>query len=244
MSVTPPASSGYRLPRWFPLIVTILGMATMATLSVWQIQRLEWKKDLIARMEEAKLQPETTLDPTAPAESLKALEYRPVRVSGTFVPGKEYHLGARYLNGRLGYTIAAPLNVADDAPLLLVERGWVPVDKKELATRPDSLPTGPVTLHGTVRLPIQPKWMTPENQPAKNFWFYLDEKTIAADLGRKVAPVIFQVVGKPDGDALPVPNDGVIEVRNDHLGYAITWALIGIGAGVIYWISRRKRPNI
>ncbi len=236
-------SAGYRLPRWFPLFITILGVSTMATLSVWQLQRLEWKRDLTARMQEAQHQPETTLDPAAPEESQRALEYRPVKVQGTFVPGKEYHLGARYWHGQLGYTIAAPLNVADGQPLLLVERGWVPLAKKEADHRPESLPKGPVTLHGTVRLPIQPKWLTPDNQPAKNFWFYLDRETIAKDLGRPVAPVIFQVVGKPEGDTLPVPNDGAIELRNDHLGYAITWALIGLGVAVIYWVSRRKPKN-
>lgn len=40
---------------------------------------------------------------------------------------------------------------------------------------------------------------------------------------------------------LPVPSDGTIRLRNDHLSYIITWYGIALGILVIFVVYHRKK---
>ena len=54
---------------------------------------------------------------------------------------------------------------------------------------------------------------------------------MSKSIGHDVQPLVIEQVGKQLAGVYPMPNDGKIELRNDHLIYAITWfslALIGI----------------
>ena len=53
----------------------------------------------------------------------------------------EFHLAARYDHNVLGYHVLTPFQL-DDGRIVLLNRGWVPYDKKEPATRPEGQLTG------------------------------------------------------------------------------------------------------
>ena len=240
---------GFRTPSWVPHVVSISGIVLMLGLSGWQLQRLEWKRDLMSRAYEAQRQPETLLDLRQTDTSLTALEFRPARVVGEFIPNKEYHLGGRYLNGKQGYSIVAPMVPAgSDAsgPVIMVERGWVPIANKAADTRADSAaPTTETTVHGVVRMPPKPNTFTPDNHPEKNFWFWPDLAKFSEDLGRPVAPVLLlQTDAHADPKHLPVvAKEGIPAFMNDHLGYAITWFLLAVGISGMYahWLKRNGK---
>ena len=225
------------LIAWFfsiSALVTTLGLGT------WQVERLAWKEGLIARIEAAKHEAPLTEMPQTEAE-LERENFYPVAIRGHWVKGMEFHLTPRFYNGTLGYFIIAPL-MLDDGRTLLVNRGWVPVKQKDPATRPETAVHGPATVHGMIRYGAERSWFTPANNPPGNLWFGRDIDAMAASAKLpNPVPAMVDVVGVQDPAQLPVPSDGSIRLRNDHLSYIITWYGIAAGILLIFILSHRRK---
>ncbi len=55
------------------------------------------------------------------------------------------------------------------------------------------------------------------------------------------SPAMLDIVGEQDIKHLPVPSNGTIRLRNDHLSYVITWYGIALGILVIFLVYHRKK---
>lgn len=90
---------------WFAAPLVLLALAILLGLGTWQVKRLYWKEALIADIEERlNAGPVALSDMEAMAKSGGDIEYRRVRLSGTFDHASERHFFATY-QGRTGYYI-------------------------------------------------------------------------------------------------------------------------------------------
>jgi len=232
----------YHRPKPLAWFFFLLAFGTCVGLGSWQVMRLQWKQGVIAEIEQAKTQAPLTAKtlPTADA-ALNAKNFYPVRLTGTWDASIEYHLAPRYFRSKMGYHIIQPL-VLDDGRTVLVNRGWVPSEKKEISTRKRTIGVGRATITGLLRVGAERNPFTPDNQPQKNVWFGRDVQEMAAFHQLKnTYPGMVDVVGTQDVTKLPVPSDGTIRVRNDHLSYIITWYAIALGILVIFILSHRMK---
>lgn len=235
-------SDRYTRPTTLAWLFFIGAFVTTAGLGSWQVQRLAWKEGLIAAIEHAKREAPLTNE-TLPStdNALKEKNFWPVEITGVWDSMIEYHLAPRFYHSRLGYDLVQPL-VLPDQRVLLVNRGWVPADRKDISTRPRSIGAGPETVRGLIRYGNERNYFTPANQPQKNIWFGRDIAAMADFYQvRNVLPAMVDQVGPQDPKRLPIPSDGTIKLRNDHLSYIITWYLIALGVVVIFILSHRKK---
>ena len=231
--------TGSRAPS--ALITTLVVLAVMAVLiglGTWQLQRLAWKEDLLARMAERLAAPPVPLPVSLdrPAD----WDFRPVSVRGTYDPAAALYLAGRTRGGQLGYELIMPLR-RDDGAVVLVNRGWVPVAHRDAA-----LPAAasPVAVQGVARTPVQPSVFVPNNNAAGNQWFSMDLTAMAAAAGAaSVQPVYLLVVAEtPAAVDAPQPHRVSAYLPNNHLGYVITWYALAVtlaGIFVIYMRGRR-----
>ena len=232
----------YIRPTPIAWILFLGAFATTVGLGTWQVQRLAWKTDLIAEIEDAKTNaPLTARDlPTTDTE-WKAKNFWPVKLTGTWNNEIEYHLAPRYYNSKLGYHVVQPLVLADKRTVL-VNRGWIPADYKEIERRPRSIGVGRATVTGMIRYGSERNPFTPENQKEKNVWFGRDVQAMADFYELKnVLPAMVDAVGEQDVSTLPIPSDGAIRLRNDHATYVFTWYAIALGILVIFILAHRKK---
>lgn len=227
------------LLAWFFFLgafITTVGLGT------WQVQRLHWKEGLIAEIEAAKQNaPLTNKDLPNDEAPLKEKNFWPVKLTGTWNHEIEYHLTPRFYKSQLGYHLVEPL-ILPDKRVVLVNRGWVPAAKKDIATRPHSIGVGRATVKGLLRVGSERNYFTPANQPDKNVWFGRDVKDMADYYGVKhVLPAMVDAVGEQDESTLPIPSDGTIKLYNEHMSYIITWYLIALGILIIFILSHRKK---
>ncbi len=227
-------------PSLIPTVFTIPALILLISLGTWQLYRLAWKNALIADIDRA-LHQETIPLPdtvTSPAD----LKYHKVRVKGEFLHDKEIYLytGTREYRGEQGYDVLTPLK-RDNGQLVLVDRGWVPVDKKLPDARPETLEKGELTLEGYVMEGEKQKFFTPENAPAKNTWFWIDIPAIAAYTQVDLPPFYIMEAAGPNPKILPLGRDLTVNIRNDHLQYVITWYSAALALLVIYILYHRKR---
>ena len=225
----------------WPSLWSGAGLALLLGLGTWQLQRLQWKVALIAAREAglhaAPAAPPRTLD------AARALELHPVRVEGQFQNDRELDLNLESARGEAGFHIVTPLVLADGATLL-VDRGFVPTDHKAPDTRAASELTGTVSVTGLVRIPSdgKPSWFTPDNDPARNSWFYVDPAAMGKAAGvARVLPFTVDADASPNPGGLPQGGQTLTDLPNNHLQYAITWYALAVALVAIYIRFARRR---
>lgn len=136
--------------RLIPFIATVLLVALGIALGNWQTRRATERLALQAQLEErARAAP---LAIGAALVAADAVQFRPVSVTGEFVPGWTFYLENRPLAGRVGSYVLTPLRVANSSTHVLVARGWVPRNSLDRTQVPDfHTPTGTVTVTGIAK---------------------------------------------------------------------------------------------
>lgn len=242
---------GVRGLLW-PTLATLVALAVLVTLGTWQVNRLAWKEGLIAAATSRSTAAPVSAPGPAEWAALRQDDWIYRRVSATGRYGTdEVHvfMALGDPNGPLGgpgYLIFAPF-VTDAGWTLLVDRGFVPLDRKDPATRPGP-PEGVVTIEGLMRHGEEPAFFTPEPNVEKNEWIVRELPVMAdaLDATGDVAPYYVSLVASqtPPG-GLPQAGETPLTFTNSHLQYAVTWyglAIVLLGVyGAFAW--RRLRPD-
>lgn len=241
-----PRPAGRGLPAALAAFVLICGFTG---LGVWQLQRLAWKLDLIARVD-ARIHA-VPVSPPGPAAwnrvAARNDEYRRVRVAGVFENDRETLVQAVTDLGP-GFWVMTPLETAS-GEVILVNRGFVPPDRTAPASRSQGLATGPVTVTGLLRLSEPHGGFLRANQPALGRWYSRDVAAMASARGlSNVAPYFIDADSTPNAGGWPRGGLTVIRFHNSHLVYALTWfALAGMTGLWSAWpaleaLRLRRRP--
>uniref|UniRef100_UPI0035AF7367 SURF1 family protein n=1 Tax=Paenirhodobacter enshiensis TaxID=1105367 RepID=UPI0035AF7367 len=240
----------YLKPRWPRLILVtllaLIGAVGFGSLGTWQVHRLHWKLDLIARVDSRVHADPVPAPGPADWPKINAADYEYMRVTlrGTFLNGDEAQVYTPTDWGP-GYWVLTPLR-RDDGTVVFVNRGLVPEAMKAPATRP--APEGEQTVTGLLRISETKGWLFSQpNEPAKDKWHLRDVGAIAAARGlTDVAPYfVDQEMVSPE--AWPKGGQTVVKFRNAHLSYALTWyglMLFVIGAwGYVAYTEFHRRPD-
>ncbi|MEC3910713.1 SURF1 family protein [Sphingobium sp. CR2-8] len=227
-----PAPSGAR--AGFPVGLTLAALVLflgLCALGMWQVERLAWKRDLIARVD-ARIHAAPV---AAPASATKADEYRRVIATGTFLHDKAALVQAATVRGA-GYWVMTPLRQADGA-ILLINRGFVPPQAKTRYDRPH----GVIRVTGLLRLTEPGGGFLRSNDPTADRWYSRDIAAIAAarQLPRTANYFIDAQAG-PSPDILPVGGLTVVSFPNSHLQYAITWFVLAAMVAGAYIVTMRQ----
>lgn len=253
-AVASAAMSRYRFalgPKWILSHVFVVAMvAGMVVAGLWQLDRLDQKKDRNAKVADR------TAEPVADVASLVGpgeddavddLEFRAVEATGTYRADQEVLVRSRSRDGAPGSWILTPLLLAD-GDAVVVNRGWIP-NSGQLEDVPAeyTAPDGEVTVTGILRRPETRGSIGPRD-PAEGTLTNLAR----ADIGRldqqvpeDLLPVYVQRVRETPTQAgefpAPVPVPALDE--GPHLSYAIQWALFSVGTVVAYVLILRRRAR-
>ena len=235
-----------------PTLACLVCVAILCGLGVWQLQRKVWKENLIAMMTarlDASPQP---LPPRAEWAKLTQAndEFRRVAFNAEFLPGQEalvYTPGSplrRDVSGP-GYWVFAPARLPDGS-IVVVDRGFVPADRKDLASRAAGVPKGQIDIVGVLRWPEQRSTFTPGEEANGNVWFVRDPAAMSARAHWDAqAPFYVDQESPVPPGGWPKPGKLEVHLRDDHLQYAITWfglaaGLIGVYAWWLVGVLRRR----
>jgi surfeit locus 1 family protein len=257
---TTPAASRRRRTSPVLALLALLLVVLFAGLGTWQVFRLQWKLDLIARVNarvHAAPAPAPAADRWAgitPASD----EYRHVSVRGAYLYDLTTPVQALTEEGS-GYWLLTPLCTAEGT-IVLVNRGFIPAElgarTRYTPQRAQGNPCGDpeqasADVVGLLRTSEQGGAFTRTNDPAQERWYTRDVSAIAAARGLGAAPPVAPFFvdaaagqnppGSPDR---PVGGLTVVKFPNSHLVYAVTWyALALMVAGAWWWIARGRHDE-
>lgn len=215
-----------------PSLMTAIALVVLLGLGVWQLERLEWKSEIIAIIDAQMALPANPLpfgdlDPDA-------WRYRKAHVEGRFHHDKEIHMYAASSAGKPGYLIITPLERSDGS-FVLFNRGWVPLDKHAPETRKEGQIEGLVSVSGVGRKPWLQNTFVADNDLEKNIWFYGDLDGMAKFLGIvHYAPIFLEADATPNPGGLPIGGQSRVKISNDHLSYALTWFSLAIALLIVF----------
>ncbi len=231
-SADKPARRIWHRPTPLAVLAVLAAFGLMTYLGIWQLQRLVWKEALITRI--AHYASAAPLEALPPAEELKALGFARARVRGQYLHDKELYLAGRYYRSKFGYHLLTPMKL-DDGRVLLVNRGWVPEEKRLPDSRLESLVSYPLNLTVMLRTDYDKPRFAPKSSPGSAIWYWRDIEGMRAATGLDLLPVSADALYLANPGGFPVTGDGVIHLRNDHFGYAMTWFMIAISALVVFF---------
>ncbi len=228
-------------PRFGPTLAALLGIAVLLSLGFWQLQRLEWKRELIA-LRTAQLQAAPVPLPRD-ATDWSAFEFRRVSLRGRFRHDLAQFFGLSKYGEQLGHHLLTPL-IRPDGSAVLIDRGWVPTEYA--ISDPGDAPPLEVEVTGIARYRAaeKPGWFTPGNEPAKRIWYWYDLDALRQATGLDLLPVVVEADAAPDRMGPPVGGRTRIELQNNHLQYALTrfgLALVLLVVYIAFSLEPRER---
>lgn len=238
--------------RRFPVgltILAVLAFAALCALGTWQLRRLAWKQDMVARVAAAR-----TADPKPVAMVLEAGE-RGADVDFTRVeiacPGLASAPWAELYSlkeGQPGARLISPCRLpAGRWSTILVDRGFV---SETISARPpvDAADRRSIRVVGVLREPGQPSPFVAKRDPGGRF-HSREVGPIARSLGaERPAPwmLMAETSSNQEWRALQ-PSALPTGLSNRHLEYAVTWfglaaALAGVYAAMVIKWARNRSP--
>lgn len=235
-----PAPAGAGTSRSRAKFALLLGLclvffAGFVSLGVWQVHRRAWKLALIDRVNaRVRTAPIPAPGPAAWPATTADAAYTHVAVTGRYENARETLVQANTELGP-GFWVLTPLDTARGFTLL-VNRGFVPLDRRDPATRVRGQIASVTTVTGLLRITEPGGAFLRHNDPAHDRWYSRDVTAIAKARGLgTIAPYFIDADPATLPPGAPVGGLTVIHFRNAHLQYALTWfglallSLVGVG---------------
>jgi cytochrome oxidase assembly protein ShyY1 len=235
-------------------IFTLLTLALLIGLGVWQLQRRVEKHALIAALTERLAAAPEALPSPAQWNGLTPArdEFRRVRFSAAYEQRPDamvYSSGSAIREDISGPGTWAFLPARlPTGGTIVINTGFVQNTMQDRAQQDRAvtrLVTGvPVTLTGYIRFPESAGALTPAENPDKRLWFTRDHVAMARALGwGEVAPFYIDLESPVPESGIPKPGPLEVHLKDDHLQYAITW--FGLAGAVVIafgvWLRGQRR---
>ena len=231
--------------RFLLALLGLLGVLMFLGLGIWQLERRVWKLDLIARVDQRIHA--AVVDAPAPKDwsGLNAAdyEYRHVRLNGRF-EGHANTLVQAVTDLGGGYWVLTPMRT-DSGFVVLVNRGFIPQERRAEFERESGGSTAPETVEGLLRVSEPGGGFLHSNDPAAKRWYSRDVVAIAKARGLTDVAPYFVDAGASGAESWPRGGLTVVNFRNSHLVYALTWfalaAMLAIALARPIFASRQER---
>lgn len=194
---------------WLILLASAVGLVMLLWLGTWQVQRLQWKEALLADLEMA-----MAAEPVALAET-KGRAHAKIKVKGRFSAKSPLRMLSTHESGPAWELVQGFVGEGGEQALVL--RGKQPHGAPDVGTIPET-----VEIIGHVRSAPRKGTFDVANNVTDNQWTWWDVPEMARQFGLKDPAIVALLPGSPGTQGLQV-DPPKANLRNNHLGYAITW---------------------
>lgn len=233
----------------FPLIATLFtlsGVGILVSLGLWQIERLQWKEQIIQAVEK-ELEIKAQERPIDKQMIMKAAR-DPYPYLRGYVQGKYIQDASPVLikprtspGPGVGAHLVDLFELEESGLQIMVNRGWVPADMNNESS--EDLKTYPTDsqkhrLIGHFKAVETPSALMPDNRPDKDMWTHIDPEDLRHYWNKgTLAPLVLYLESHNTHNNTdpPIGFDKYWMPYNKHMQYAIFWfSMAGILLAIYY----------
>lgn len=223
-----------------PPVAAVLLLVTFVSLGMWQLDRAAFKEDLATSFAAAS-------DYERVFGDMPVTAFQPIKSTGEYLNERQILIENIVKVNRLGVYVITPFQYADDEPLLLVNRGWLPKLPGQ-STLPDVDVSSELTeirgkAGGLPQVGIRPGEAFEGSTGWPRTSVYPTLAEVSETLGREVLPFVLLLDPEETSPMLrqwqPVQSGPAT-----HYGYAFQWfALATTVLFVSIWQLRKRRTR-
>lgn len=240
--------------RWMLATVLVMaGIALTVRLGIWQLDRLAQRRAFNARVTAQMQAPELLLSGDASGNDLANMEYRAVRVRGTYDFSQQVALRNQAWDNQSGVRLLTPLRIEGSQQVVLVDRGWVPAADFSSTDWGAYDENGWVEVRGVIRASKEKPDFgrrsdplpEPGGEPLK-IWNFANVAGIARQMPYELLPVYIQQAPGPSGTALPHRSLPELDLsEGPHQGYALQWFTFAalLLVGYPFFVIKKSRRS-
>jgi surfeit locus 1 family protein len=226
--------------RGFPIGLTVavaIAMAILIGLGLWQVRRLVWKQDLLARVAALQAAPSRPLaDALEAAAAGQDVDFTRVSLDCPGLASAPFVELYALRDGEAGSRIVSACPVtAGGVGSILVDRGFV---ADTVSARPAVNPgdVRPITVVGILRKPDKRSFAAPPDSPSTRKFYTRDAAVMAPLLGAAKPSPLFLLTETATNPELPalVPAPIPAEISNRHMEYVLTWFGLAATLACVY----------
>ena len=196
-------------------------------LGTWQIVRLNWKLELLNKIDVSLNKEPVDL------MSIPLDDYLKIKTTGVIDFDKQIYLYSLNEKGAPGFNVINPIIINNKN--FLLNRGWIPFDKKN--TKEINIFDNK-TIFGTLKKQTKASKFKPANDIKDNYWFSLDRNDIFKYTNKDFSPFIIYLNNNLE---LPKPKIITVNIPNSHKKYAITWFSLALSIFFFYLYVRKNK---
>jgi surfeit locus 1 family protein len=238
--------------QWILITILIIVAALVCVrLGIWQLDRLAETRAFNAHIYSVRAMQPLNLPAS---DDLTTMEWRAVRLSGTYDFENQIAIRNQFNSGQFGYHLVTPLHLSDGSAVL-VDRGWIPADGNSTPADWSKYDQpGQVALSGVIRLseanpPLgaaADPTLTPD-QTRLDFWIFINVERIGKQIPYPILPVYVQLDPDPNRADPPIPYQPTLDLsEGSHESYAYQWfsfATIFIVGYVVYLNKQESKKK-
>ena len=217
------------------VVAVVAAVVLLVALGLWQLEQFTWQKAQTARIHAQIALPMIPLPldlGRADGPDPEVFNYRQVKVEGRFLNNHEFYLVASSHYGNDGLNVLTPLVRSDGSNIVIINRGWIPKERRPPASRPAGLLDGTVTVEGVAHWPPHGAWLPSEDRHRTDqtggqgiTTNPIDSAKLAELAGlpsdTPIAPMVVDAGPTYNPGGLPVGGQTVIDPVNEHFQYAL-----------------------
>lgn len=229
---------------WWTTLLVIAAMVIMARLGVWQLGRLNQRKDANTLLLEQLNAPPVELSRSTRPTDFDGMVDRLASVEGILDYPNEIILTQQSYQGRPGVHLVTPLIIEGTDEAILIDRGWVPAREIDMGDLSRYEENGLVKVEGVI---LESESIIDEQRDASDYkreWYRVDIDAIENQLPYRLLPIYLKWLPQDLDQLPPIRPEREIDLsQGSHLSYAIQWFLftLVLGIGYIAFILRSER---
>jgi surfeit locus 1 family protein len=223
---------------WGSLAVAVVALICVR-LGIWQLQRLEEKRERNHATRQRMAQPPASL--SALTSDSAGLIFRRVTLTGQYDDAHTIIIAGRSLRGVPGVHVLTPMRIGGSA--VLVNRGWMPSADAARIELDSIIETPPENLQALVTPFPEDHGNPPADSGFHRTWYQMDGQRLRNQFPYPVMPFLAQILPHAGQPPFPIRLRPPEFDEGPHLGYAIQWfsfACIAIIGWTIVFMRSRK----
>mgnify|MGYP000267553812 CR=1 FL=1 len=229
---------------FFSIGIYLLLVTFLVLLGLWQLGRADEKKLFLEKQAFSANKQLVDLNAIIKHDP-EQIRYRNITVEGVYDLEQQYLIDNQIVNGRAGYFVMTPLKIKNSDQSVLINRGWVALNKDRRIlpevsiTKLNTAITGRINHFPVVGIRLEGAEIPTESWPS--VVQVVDSGVLSQKLGYALLPFQIELAASMnDGYARDWKKNTIMSPEK-HIAYAVQWFGLAITLTLLFlWFSSKK----